>query len=67
MAKKAEAVTPEMAVYDALQAAMDALQANRPAAGETYGREYAVTITELQKVFGYFNTFVVIPQRVEVK
>ncbi len=65
MAKsRASETTPEVQCYNALQVAMEALGIHKPNDGSEYDRRYAVTVTELEKVFAYFNTFVVVPLRV---
>lgn len=42
-----------------LEEALDALRQAKPEDRSEEARRYAVTITELEKVLAYFNTFVV--------
>ncbi len=46
-------------VQKKLEEALEALRMTKPEERSEESRRYAVTITELEKVLGYFHTFVV--------
>jgi hypothetical protein len=54
-----EAQTNDYSVEDALRSALRVLRANKPSERTEKARRYAVTITEMEKVNGYFNTYVI--------
>lgn len=48
----------DAAVENSLLVALKALRANKPSERCEKARRYAVTITEMEKVYGYFKTFI---------
>ena len=46
------------AVENSLLTALKSLRANKPSERSEKARRYAVTITEMEKVYSYFKTFV---------
>lgn len=50
---------PEEADYEALKKALTELRTHKPEERSEKARQYAVTITELEKVIGYFKMFVI--------
>ena len=56
--QKEQVWSKDDAVENALMAALKLLRANKPEARSEKARRYAVTITEMEKVFSYFKTYV---------
>lgn len=49
----------EYEIWNSMIDLLEKLKAAKPAERNEVARRYAVTITEFEKVMGYFNTFVV--------
>lgn len=56
--KPAKESTPEEIAMFYINKALESLQRGKPEDRSEVARRYAVTITEMEKVFSYFKTFV---------
>lgn len=57
--KYPEAQTNDFSVEDILIKALKTMRANKPSERTEKARRYAVSITELEKVYSYFKTYVI--------
>jgi len=57
--ERVETQTDDVAVETSLTIALKVLKANKPDERSEKARKYAVTITEMEKVCAYFNTYVI--------
>lgn len=56
---------PHVKAYHALQDALTALQAAKPGDRSDADCNYGICVTDLQKIIGFYNTYIFIPAQAE--